>query len=236
VLNTVSAWSAAKALAPDQSEYSLIIGADDTQEIALDTQLLSPTADAYMVEISDTATVCRRPQLVRDALPGRYEGVLLEYLTCEGAVPANHLAAITIRRNHYGARRKGQNVIDAYRRAADSLPARAEPLHWASRFRRYKGRHKEGYQIAKKPPQFPYRPIVCLPSIGCTERVWWMLHKAGQMPVSLVKTFLPRDLDLGPESTGPAMRLETIYSGRIRRRVWHELPRFGGAGNPPYGR
>ena len=41
-------------------------------------------------------------------------------------------------------------VIDAYLRAADACPTRAEALHGASRFCRYKGRMEEGYQIAKR--------------------------------------------------------------------------------------
>jgi glycosyltransferase involved in cell wall biosynthesis len=43
-----------------------------------------------------------------------------------------------------------QEVIDAYLRAATALPTRAEALHAASRFCRSKGRHEEGYQIAKR--------------------------------------------------------------------------------------
>jgi hypothetical protein len=39
-------------------------------------------------------------------MPWRYEGVLHEYLTCDGAGWAEHLSAIRMRRNHDGARRK----------------------------------------------------------------------------------------------------------------------------------
>ena len=50
------------------------------------------TADSYTIEISDTATVYQRTQLVRSAMPWRYEGVLHEYLTCDGADWAEHLS------------------------------------------------------------------------------------------------------------------------------------------------
>ena len=41
-----------------------------------------------MLEIGDARIVYQRTQLVRSALPWRYEGVLHEYLTCEGAGPS----------------------------------------------------------------------------------------------------------------------------------------------------
>jgi mannosyltransferase OCH1-like enzyme len=48
-----------------------------------------------------------------------------------------------------------QEVIDAYLCAASALPSRAEALHGASRFCRSKGRHEEGYQIAKRGLDIP---------------------------------------------------------------------------------
>jgi hypothetical protein len=51
--------------------------------------------------------------------------------------------------------RPEQDVIDAYLRAADAAPTRAEALHGASRFCRFKGRHEEGYQIAKRGLDLP---------------------------------------------------------------------------------
>src|SRR5262249_42297653 len=41
-------------------------------------------------------------------------------------------------------------VIATYLRAADAVPSRAEALHGASRYCRLSGRHKEGYEIAKR--------------------------------------------------------------------------------------
>jgi glycosyltransferase involved in cell wall biosynthesis len=221
--------SEALKLARGQNDYTLIIDADDTLDIGQDTTLPALTDDSYTIEIGDTATVYRRPQLVRSVLPWRYEGVLHEYLTCDGSTSSGHLTGIRMRRNHDGARRKDpetyrrdaavlegalqtetspflisryrfylgqsyrdcgerekalknylaraelgfwqeevfislyqagqmkeqlghpdQDVIDAYLRAADALPTRAEALHGASRFCRYKGRSEEGYQIAKQ--------------------------------------------------------------------------------------
>jgi glycosyltransferase involved in cell wall biosynthesis len=112
--------SEALGLARGKASYTLIIDADDTLDIVPGTTLPALTADCYTIEIIDTATVYRRPQLVRNALPWRYEGVLHEYLTCEGAHSSGHLSEIRIRRNHDGARRKDPQT---YRRDAALLEA-----------------------------------------------------------------------------------------------------------------
>lgn len=112
--------SEALELARSKGDYTLIIDADDVLEIAPGAVLGDLTADAYMVEIRDTAIVYQRMQLVRNALPWRYEGVLHEYLTCEAAGPSERLSEIWIRRNHDGARRKDPTT---YLRDAEVLEA-----------------------------------------------------------------------------------------------------------------
>ncbi len=62
--------------------------------------------------------------------------------------------------------RPDQEVIDAYLRAADALPTRAEALHGASRFCRVTSRHEEGYQIAKRGLEIP------MPSDGLFIEPW----------------------------------------------------------------
>ena len=76
--------SEALELARGKSDYTFIIDADDTLEIAPGTTMPELTGDSYTVEINDTGMVYRRTQLVRSAMPWRYEGVLHEYLTCDG--------------------------------------------------------------------------------------------------------------------------------------------------------
>ncbi|MGO9547739.1 MAG: glycosyltransferase [Rhodomicrobium sp.] len=221
--------SEALELARGKGDYTLIIDADDTLEISPDTALPALSADSYTIEIRDVTIVYSRTQLVRSALPWHYEGVLHEYIACDGAGPCGHLSGIRMRRNHDGARRKDpetyrrdaavleaalrtetnkfllaryrfylaqsyrdcrelekalenylirselgfwqeevfislysaaqlkqelarpdQEVIDAYLRAAEAAPERAEALHGAARFCRLKGRNEEGYQFAKR--------------------------------------------------------------------------------------
>lgn len=220
--------SEALTLARVHGDYSLIIDADDTLESPEGFQFPELTADSYALDIEDSSIRYQRTQLVRNALPWRYEGVLHEFATCEGAGAAGYLP-ILMRRHHDGARRRDpdtyrkdaavleaallteadpfliarytfylaqsykdcrrpekalvkylaraelgfwaeevfvsllqaarikeqlgfpdQEVLDAYLHAADACPTRAEALHGASQFCRFKGRNEEGYRIAKR--------------------------------------------------------------------------------------
>ena len=112
--------SEALELARGKGDYTLIIDADDTLEISPDTALPALSADSYTIEIRDVTIVYSRTQLVRSALPWHYEGVLHEYITCDGAGPCGYLSGIRMRRNHDGARRKDP---ETYRRDAAILEA-----------------------------------------------------------------------------------------------------------------
>jgi glycosyltransferase involved in cell wall biosynthesis len=97
-------------------DYTLIIDADDV--IETDPGFVMPplTADAYTIEIRQGPIVYRRTQLIRSALPWRYEGVLHEFLTCRlgpdqhrnrpGELKTEHLPGIAIRMSEDGARRR----------------------------------------------------------------------------------------------------------------------------------
>ena len=98
--------SQALMLARGKCDYTLIIDADDSLEVANRSAFSGLAADQYMLRINDTGIVYSRPQLVRSDLPWRYEGVLHEYLTCDTAEPAIELSGVEIRLNQDGARRK----------------------------------------------------------------------------------------------------------------------------------
>jgi glycosyltransferase involved in cell wall biosynthesis len=109
--------SEALTLARPHGDYALIIDADDTLEIPAGFRLPELSADSYTLDIHDTDVRYRRIQLVRNALPWRYQGVLHEYPTCDGSRPAGHLG-IVFRRNHDGARRRDP---ETYRKDAAIL-------------------------------------------------------------------------------------------------------------------
>jgi glycosyltransferase involved in cell wall biosynthesis len=98
--------SEALELARGKSDYTLIIDADDTLEITPNTILPALSADSYMFDITNADIVYQRLQLVRSALPWRYEGVLHEFLACDGVGPSGQLSGIRMRCSHDGARRK----------------------------------------------------------------------------------------------------------------------------------
>ncbi|MDI9847742.1 glycosyltransferase family 2 protein [Rhodoblastus sp. 17X3] len=225
--------SEALALARPHGDYSFIIDADDMLALQEGFQVPKLTADSYMVDIEFGSLRYQRQQLVRNALPWIYRGVLHEFLSCEGAGAHGHLP-IKMVVNNDGARRCSaetyqkdaavlenalqtetdpflvsrytfylaqsyrdcgnrekalerylkraelgfwqeevffslyqaarmkefldhpeQEVIDAYLRASDARPTRAEALHGASRYCRLKGRNDEGYRIAKRGLDLP---------------------------------------------------------------------------------
>ena len=96
-------------LARRHADYSLIIDADDVLEFSSGFEMPELTADAYMFDIHDVSVHYQRMQLVRNALPWRYRGVLHEFLTCEGSQPPGYLR-IVMRRNHDGARRRAADT------------------------------------------------------------------------------------------------------------------------------
>jgi len=115
-------------LARGKGNYTLIIDADD--EVSVETDAMPElTADSYTLEIADSGVVYRRPQILKNALPFRYEGVLHEYVTCAGAGEAAHLEAIRMLRNHDGARRRDPEI---FRRDAalleDALKTETSPF------------------------------------------------------------------------------------------------------------
>lgn len=95
----------ALALARSSGSYTLIIDADDQLEIP--DKFVMPDLDAgsYTFEIELGGFRYRRPQLIKNALPWRYEGVLHEYLVCDEPATSGHLPLL-LRINNDGARRR----------------------------------------------------------------------------------------------------------------------------------
>ncbi|THD42241.1 MAG: glycosyltransferase [Bradyrhizobium sp.] len=130
--------SEALTLARPQADYSLIIDADDALELPRHFALPPLTDDSYSFEIRDTNLSYPRTQLVRNTLPWRFEGVLHEYLTCEGAKTHSHLP-IGIRRRHDGARRRDPKTYEKDAAILErALASEANP-HLRTRYTYYLG-------------------------------------------------------------------------------------------------
>jgi glycosyltransferase involved in cell wall biosynthesis len=115
--------SEALELARPFGDYTLIIDADDTLDFPAGATFPMLTEDSYSIDIADTNLSYSRIQLVRSALPWRYEGVLHEFLTCTQAQGSGHLPKIRMLRNHDGARRRDTST---YRKDASILEAALE--------------------------------------------------------------------------------------------------------------
>ena len=109
--------SEALELARGMADYTLIIDADDTLVVPADFKMPELTADSYTVDIDFPPLHYCRAQLVRNALPWRYRGVLHEFLECAEAKTQDHLP-LAIKVGQGGARRQDP---DKYRKDATIL-------------------------------------------------------------------------------------------------------------------
>jgi glycosyltransferase involved in cell wall biosynthesis len=125
--------SEALALARPNGDYSLVIDADDELKIPEDFAMPHLDADSYTVDIDLGSTRYRRPQLLKNTLPWRYEGVLHEYLACDDAATSGHLPLL-LRINDDGARRRDPLT---YRQDAELLEKALETETALFRIARY---------------------------------------------------------------------------------------------------
>jgi glycosyltransferase involved in cell wall biosynthesis len=120
--------SEALELARPHGDYSLIIDADDTLELQPDLIMPPLLDDCYTVDIHDGSLLYQRNQLVSNRLRWFYRGVLHEFIATDEPHTTGHLA-ITMRRNHDGARRRDP---ETYRRDAKilehALKSEADPF------------------------------------------------------------------------------------------------------------
>jgi glycosyltransferase involved in cell wall biosynthesis len=115
-LNFAHNRSEALSLAQDLADYSLIIDADDRLVVADDFDIQHLVADTYSLDIVFGAIRYRRPQLISNRLPWRYEGVIHEFLSLPDPngkeVRSNHeidqrfLPGVEIHIGEDGARRR----------------------------------------------------------------------------------------------------------------------------------
>jgi glycosyltransferase involved in cell wall biosynthesis len=87
-----------------RAAYTFVIDADEVLAIAPDFARPPLTADSYDAEVEYGSTRYHRKQLVRNALPWRYKGVLHEYLACPSARTSAFLPGIRTVVSHDGAR------------------------------------------------------------------------------------------------------------------------------------
>ena len=118
--------SEALTLARKHGDYSLIIDADDVLELPPGFRLPLLKENSIVVEIRNQGRRLLRPQLVRNTLPWRYEGVLHEFLSCiddngrrmfAENLSQKRLPGVKIVMTEEGARRRTSSM-ERYRRDA----------------------------------------------------------------------------------------------------------------------
>jgi glycosyltransferase involved in cell wall biosynthesis len=173
--------SEALALARSEADYSLIIDADDMLQVPGGFQVPELTADCYVIDIEDPPMRYQRTQLVRNTLPWRYQGVLHEYLTCEGSGPPGHFPVV-MRRNHDGARRRDP---ETYRKDAavleEALRTETEPF-LISRYRFYLA---QSYRDCGDRENALHNYLARAELGGWAEEVYVSLYLAAQMKDAL---------------------------------------------------
>jgi len=91
-------------LARGKADYFLVMDADDELLIPKGWELPPLDQDAYHLLLTRGGHSMYRAQILRSALPWRYEGVLHEYPTCGKKTRQTKLAGLTVRMHVDGAR------------------------------------------------------------------------------------------------------------------------------------
>lgn len=158
-----------------RADYVLTIDADEVVELDPDFRLPHLTADAYAIEVSYAGCVYQRRQLVRDALPWRYVGVLHEHLECELARGEELLRGVRTVPRHDGARARDPHTYlrDALllEQALIEEPENTRYVFYLAQSYRDAGKFEEA--LAR------YRQRVEMG--GWEEEIWYSLYQAAQL-------------------------------------------------------
>jgi FkbM family methyltransferase len=167
--------SEALALARGHGDYVFVIDADEVLEIAADFVLPALTADSYDLRILYGGYSYLRKQLVRNALPWRYEGVVHEHIVCEVARTEQFLPGLHTVPHRDGARARDP---DTYRRDARLLeqaladdPRNARNVFYLAQSYRDAGDLALALQNYKRRVELG----------GWADEVWYSLYEVAQL-------------------------------------------------------
>ena len=208
-----------------RADYVFVIDADEVLELDADFRLPRLTADVYIVTIALDRWTYPRRQLVRDALPWRYEGVLHEYIVCEQARSEAELKGIRTIPYQDGSRSRDPNT---YRRDALCLE---EALIDDPDNSRYVFYLAQSYRDARDPESAlrHYQRRAEMP--GWREETWYALYQ-----IALVKEALEHPwpevleayleaFELVPDRAEPLFRIWVALSAPGPARAGAHLPR-----------
>ena len=163
------------ALARSRADYLLTLDADEYLVTDAGFRWPPMTCDAYEFVVSSGGTTYSRIQLVRSALPWRYEGVLHEYITCGQDHSQARMPGIQTVRLLEGARSRDPLT---YRRDAEILE---EALLKEPENARYMFYLAQSYRDAHQPDLAIDRYRQRSRIGGFAEEVWCSLYQIARL-------------------------------------------------------
>jgi len=213
--------SEALALARGQADYVFVIDADEVLEIEPGFVMPCLDADSYNLMIRYGGCCYLRKQMVLNALPWRYEGVLHEYITCELAVTEAFLPGLSTTPHHDGARARDANT---YRRDALILekalidePSNTRYVFYLAQSYRDSGDLELSQRYYKRRVEMG----------GWTEEVWYSMYQIAQLRdrmghawPEVMESYLAA-FQYQPDRAGPLYRIAMHYQGKAEYHVSH---------------
>ena len=206
--------SEALVLARGHGDYVFVIDADEILEITPVFEMPRLESDSYNVQIKYSGCTYLRRQLVSNALPWRYEGVLHEYMTCEQAQTEEFLPGIHTVPHHDGARARNANTYryDALvlEKALLEDPQNTRYVFYLAQSYRDAGDLELALRHYKRRAEMG----------GWREEVWYSLYQVAQIEERMendwsevMESYLAA-WQYMPDRAGPLYRIAMHYQGR----------------------
>jgi glycosyltransferase involved in cell wall biosynthesis len=206
--------SEALVLARDHGDYVLVIDADEI--LVCDPRFEVPqlSCDSYNIQVRYGGCAYQRRQLVSNALPWRYEGVVHEYITCEQARSEEMLNGVYTVPFHDGARARSANT---YRHDALTLekalldePNNARYVFYLAQSYRDAGDHELALRHYKRRIEMG----------GWRDEVWYSLYQVAQIRermadpwAEVLESYLSA-WQYQPDRAGPLYRIAMHYQAK----------------------
>jgi glycosyltransferase involved in cell wall biosynthesis len=215
--------SEALALARGHGDYVFVIDADEVLEIAAGFVLPALAADSYDLRIFYGGSSYLRKQLVRNALPWRYEGVVHEHIACELARTEQFLPGLQTVPHRDGARARDPGT---YRRDALLLEqALADDPHNTRDVFYLAQSYRDAGDVELALEKYQRRAEMG----GWADEVWYSLYHVAQLKQRLehpwpevMEAYLAAWQYDGTRA-GPLYRIAVHYQGKREYRDSHKF-------------
>jgi len=213
--------SEALVLARGHGDYVLVIDADEILVREPGFELPRLTSDSYNIQVRYGGCTYQRRQMVSNALPWRYEGVLHEYMTCEAACSEQMLTGLYTVPFHDGARARSANT---YRHDALVLekallddPQNTRYVFYLAQSYRDSGDNELALRHYKRRSEMG----------GWRDEVWYSLYQVAQIrermghPWPEVQDSYLTAWQYQPDRAGPLYRIAMHYQAKREYHLSH---------------